>query len=214
MRRKGQLLIVLLLISTATLLLVDTGIHFRSKLTTIRNIVSRDVPGASMEQDSVPRAAAIEASAGGERDAAVPIDGRRYKQMVKFFRGYKDTCKQANVVLLGDMIHETLQGRISVLVLPFDPGEYCNEFATTRWCHLMNFDLFVFPAVVKYEKYDPRLTDAQYGALGKQAFFSMEGSDDVVMHVDVPDRPAGDGVFYLYGYGNEIFIMPRPYTVQ
>lgn len=214
MHRKGQLLIVLLLISAAALLLVDTGIHFRSKLTKIRDIVGRDVPGVSMKKNAVPRAAAIEASAGGERDAVVPIDGRRYKQMVKFFRDYRDTCKQANVVLLGDMIHETLQDRISVLVLPFDPGEYCNEFATTRWCHLMNFDLFVFPAVVKYETYDPRLTDTRYGALRKHAFFSMEGSDDVVMHVDVPDRHADDGVFYLYGYGNEIFIIPRPYAVQ
>lgn len=52
--------------------------------------------------------------------------------MIKFFRDYKNTCKQANVALLGDMIHETLQKHIAALVLPFDVNKYCNEFATTR----------------------------------------------------------------------------------
>lgn len=214
MHRKSQLFIVLLLIFSVALLIVDTGIHFKSKLMKIRNIVSRSITNASIEKNYVPRMTTTNVSTNKEYDTAVPIDRKRYKKMVKFFRNYKDTCKQANVALLGDMIHETLQNHISVLVLPFDINKYCNEFATTRWCHLMNFDLFIFPAIVEYEKYNAQLTDSQYGFLKKQTFFSMKGSDDVLMHVNIPDHNVDDQTFYLYGYRNEIFIIPKSYSTQ
>lgn len=214
MHRKSQLFIVLLLIFSVALLIVDTGIHFKSSLIKIKNIINRGITSSTIEKESVPQMATIRVSTNKEHDTAVPIDRKRYKKMVKFFRDYKDTCKQANVALLGDMIHETLQNHISALVLPFDINRYCNEFATTRWCHLMNFDLFIFPAIVEYEKYNAQLTDAQYRFLKKQTFFSMEGSDNVMMHVSVPDHNIDDQTFCLYGYQNEIFIIPKSYSAQ
>ena len=214
MHRKSQLFIVLLLIFSVALLIVDTGIHFKSKLVKIRNIVNMSIISTPIEKNDVPQMATINISTNKEHNTVVPINRKRYKKMVKFFRDYKDTCKQANVALLGDMIHETLKNHMSALVLPFDINKYCNEFATTRWCHLMNFDLFIFPAIVEYEKYNAQLTDTQYRFLKKRIFFSMKGSDNVMMHVSIPDQNINDQTFYLYGYQNEIFIIPNSYSVQ
>ena len=214
MHRKSQLFIVFLLIFSVAFLIVDTGIHFKSKLVKIRNIVNRSIISTPIEKNDVPQMATINISTNKEHNTAVPIDKKRYKKMVKFFKDYRDTCKQANVALLGDMIHETLKNHMSALVLPFDINKYCNEFATTRWCHLMNFDLFIFPAIVEYEKYNAQLTDTQYRFLKKQTFFSMRGSDNVMMHVSIPDQNINDQTFYLYGYQNEIFIIPNSYSVQ
>ena len=173
----------------------------------IRNIVNRGIISTPIERKYVPRMTTINVSANKEHDTAVPIDRKRYKKMVKFFRDYKDTGKQADVALLGDMIHETLQNHISALVLPFDVSK-------SGWCHLMAFDLFIFPAIVEYEKYNAQLSDTQYRFLKKQTFFSMKGSDNVMMHVSVPDHNMDNQTLYLYKYRNEIFIIPNSYSVQ
>jgi len=188
------------------ILITDTTIHCRLKFARIMEIVNKNRQSTSAENSNNKQGRSNSYKRSNDENAVRLIGADRFEKLEKFFEKYRNSGKQANTVLLADLIHEIIQRHISTLVLPFGDAEYCSDFAQTQWCHLASLDLFIFPAVVEFGSYKADLSVEQYQSLKKITSVSIKGRGNVLLNIIVPAELDGNLTFYLYEYLNEVFV--------
>ena len=141
------------------------------------------------------------------RATAINIIGQdRYTNVINFLNMYRDMGNLTNTIMLGDIINEFMIDYVDSLYLPFDGNRYCYELNTSSWCHIQFLDLFVYPTIVKYEKYQAELDYEKYNYIKKEVTVSFEGSSGTIFNLLLPNNQIGNKTFYLYSYNNEVFV--------
>ena len=141
------------------------------------------------------------------RANAINIIGEhRYSNVINFLNMYRDMGNLTNTIMLGDIINEFMIDYVDSLYLRFDGNSYCYELNTSSWCHIQFLDLFVYPTIVKYEKYQAELDYEKYNYLKKEVTVSFEGSSGTIFNLLLPNNQIGNKTFYLYSYNNEVFV--------
>ena len=135
------------------------------------------------------------------------LNKRKFKKMTGFQDIYRNSSKQSNVVIFGDLIQEFFNGSIDTLVVPFDKEIYCNEISESTWCHTWNLDLLIYPIVVSYEKnFFHNLTKDEYFNLKNNTDVQIPASSNTIINLIYEDPRALNIKKYLFSFKNEIFI--------
>ena len=134
------------------------------------------------------------------------IGKQRYNELISFQNMYRDTSKQTNVIFLGDIINEFMHDYVDILFLPFDGSSYCYRLSDSAWCHIQSLDLFVYPVNVKYKKYEANVDYDKFKYLKEKTTITFRGSNNIKLNLLLPKNDQGSRAFYLYSYGDEIFI--------
>ena len=112
------------------------------------------------------------------------LNKRKFKKMTGFQDIYRNSSKQSNVVIFGDLIQEFFNGSIDTLVVPFDKEIYCNEISVSTWCHTWNLDLLIYPIVVSYDKnFSHNLTKDEYFSLKNNTDVQIAGSSNTIINL-------------------------------
>ena len=150
-------------------------------------------------------------SANGYLDEStiVSLNGsNRLEQMKNFLEIYRNSSKQSNIIILGDLIYEFLGSQIDTLFVPFKTPDYCYEFAQTLWCQIESLSWFVYPImVVIFDDYSYELNESEYYSI-KRNLLRVEGSDNTLINIPIANRNGNRQNYYLYSYGKEIFVYP------
>ncbi len=135
---------------------------------------------------------------------------RRTTEMKDFYNIYRNSSKQANIILLGDIIYELMSEKIDTLFIPFDGRIPCYEIEESIWCQLETLDLFVYPIIVNYnEKYVYNINLNQYANLKHKTNVFVEGSQGTIFNLVFPENNDKKTPFYLFGYKNEVFVSSQ-----
>ena len=138
------------------------------------------------------------------------IDKKRSEAMNFFLEIYRNSSKQSNVVILGDLIYEYFHNSIDTLIVPFNGLDYCNEILQSKWCHTWNLELLIYPTVVYYdENFNPNLSNEKYISLREKVDVRILGSDNTIINLVIQGSQSIKDINYFYSYENEIFIVPN-----
>ena len=142
-----------------------------------------------------------------EKTNTVNIIGKnRYDSMINFLNMYRNMGNSTNTVMLGDIINEFMVDYLDTLYLPFDGSKYCYDLDSSNWCLIQSMDLFIYPKIIKYKKYQPKLNPEKYKDIKKRISISLNGSDGTILNLTIPQSINDGRAFYLYGYKNEVFV--------
>ena len=132
----------------------------------------------------------------------------RLNDAKNFLNIYRNSSKQSNIIILGDLIYEFLGSQIDTLFVPFKTPDYCYEFAETLWCQIESLSWFVYPImVVIFDDYSYELNESEYYSI-KRNLLRVEGSDNTLINIPIANRNGNRQNYYLYSYGKEIFVYP------
>ena len=130
----------------------------------------------------------------------------RLNDAKNFLNIYRNSSKQSNIIILGDLIYEFLGSQIDTLFVPFKTPDYCYEFAQTLWCQNQSLSWFIYPIIVeKYDDYSYKLSQSQYKNI-KQNQLTVEGSDNTLINIPITCPLSQRQNYYLFSYMNEIFV--------
>ena len=141
-------------------------------------------------------------------DKIVEIIGKkRASQQKLFFDHYRDNGSiLSNSIIMADIVHEFMEGKIDTLFLPFTDDVYCFDIEETEWCQIQSIDLFVHPIIVSIMRYNPIIRLKQYIDLKNETNISITGSDDVLFNLVFHTGEEKKLNYYLNVYKNEVFV--------
>jgi len=123
------------------------------------------------------------------------IGRNRLKQMKRFHDIYRNSSKFSNEVILGDLIHEYIGGRIDTLNVPL-------EKATTR------LSWFIYPVILNAnQNYKFELSEVQYKSI-RGNVITIEGSDESLINIYALDGENHKENYYLFSCENKLFVYP------
>ena len=151
----------------------------------------------------------ISAAAYLDESTIISINGsNRLEQMKNFLEIYRNSSKQSNIIILGDLIYEFLGSQIDTLFVPFKTPDYCYEFAQTLWCQNQSLSWFIYPIIVeRFDNYPYQLNENQYKSI-KRNLVTVEGSDSTLINIPIANRNGERQNYYLFSYEKEIFVYP------
>ena len=132
----------------------------------------------------------------------------RLNDAKNFLNIYRNSSKQSNIIILGDLIYEFLGSQIDTLFVPFKTPDYCYEFAQTLWCQNQSLSWFIYPIIVeRFDNYPYQLNENQYKSI-KRNLVTVEGSDSTLINIPIANRNGERQNYYLFSYEKEIFVYP------
>ena len=135
------------------------------------------------------------------------IGKTRFGEMTRFFDFYRNSSNQSNIIFLGDIVHEFMYEFVDTLFVPFNGRKYCYKIEESKWCHITNLDLFIYPAIVQYNgKYSETINYNQYIKLKNKTSVTIQGNEGTLINLVIPKLDDRVGIYYLFGYMNEIFV--------
>ena len=169
----------------------------------------------SVEDSIYLRMGRISGSAYLDESTIIALNGsNRLNKMKNFLNIYRNSSKQSNTVILGDLIHEFLGSQIDTLFVPFTTKDYCFDFAQTYWCQIHSLSWFIYPITVeRFDDYPRQLNENQYKSI-KHNFATVEGSDNTLINVPIANPDGKRQSYYLFSYENEIFVYPLSYILS
>ena len=107
----------------------EFGIKYQTKNNSKDNLIMNPEEALNLRMGKISAAAYLDES------TIISINGsNRLEQMKNFLEIYRNSSKQSNIIILGDLIYEFLGSQIDTLFVPFKTPDYCYEFAQTLWC--------------------------------------------------------------------------------
>lgn len=199
-------IILTLLCMTVIAINVDSFSYYQSK---IYKIIERlnGIETSLSEGNNDPKKPVLNVKEDLNQAKIVSMIGKkRYNELISFQNMYRDTSKQTNIIFIGDIINEFMHDYVDFLLLPFDGSSYCYRLSESAWCHIQSLDLFVYPVKVKHKKYEANVDYDKYKYLKERTTITFRGSNNITLNLLLPKNYQGSRTFYLYGYGDEIFI--------
>jgi hypothetical protein len=181
----------------------EFGIKYQTKNNSKDNLIMNPEEALNLRMGKISAAAYLDES------TIISINGsNRLEQMKNFLEIYRNSSKQSNIIILGDLIYEFLGSQIDTLFVPFKTPDYCYEFAQTLWCQIESLSWFVYPImVVIFDDYSYELNESEYYSI-KRNLLRVEGSDNTLINIPIANRNGNRQNYYLYSYGKEIFVYP------
>ena len=181
----------------------EFGIKYQTKNNSKDNLIMNPEEALNLRMGKISAAAYLDES------TIISINGsNRLEQMKNFLEIYRNSSKQSNIIILGDLIYEFLGSQIDTLFVPFKTPDYCYEFAQTLWCQNQSLSWFIYPIIVeRFDNYPYQLNENQYKSI-KRNLVTVEGSDSTLINIPIANRNGERQNYYLFSYEKEIFVYP------